>query len=189
MRAFGTIVVGAGPAGTAAALADWLRAAVPGFEHAFLECLASHVGVRETRRVTGRHVLTRAEVAASARFEDGIARSAYFMDIHAPTPSEQDAHVDANGGVKADFKPKTFYEIPLRCLQVPEPGNLLVACRALSTDHYAHAATRVMATMTAVGEAAGRAAALAKRQGIMVGEVHGVEVRAGIGYLNEPLGF
>ncbi|MGQ9663352.1 MAG: FAD-dependent oxidoreductase, partial [Kiritimatiellia bacterium] len=172
-----------------AVLADWLRAGVPGFEKSFLESVASHVGVRETRRVVGKHVLTREEVVGSARFSDGIARSAYFIDIHAPLPTESDAHADRNGGVREDFKPRTFYEIPLRCLQPLRPCNLLVACRAISTDHYAHGATRVMGTMMAVGEAAGRTVALAKKRGIEVGEVDGAEVRAQIGYLDEPLGF
>jgi hypothetical protein len=172
-----------------AVLARWLRAAVPGFEESFLESVACHVGVRETRRIAGRHVLCRDEIIAGARFPDGIARSAYFIDIHAPTTRERDGHVGVNGGLKPGFKPKRYYEIPFRCLQPQGLGNLLVACRAISTDHYAHAATRVMATMTAIGEAAGRAAALAKQRRKEAADVDGAPVRAAIGYLDEPLSF
>ncbi|MHC4916787.1 MAG: FAD-dependent oxidoreductase [Planctomycetota bacterium] len=174
----------------AALLADWLHSEVPCFERSFLESVASHVGVRETRRVRGRCVMTREDVVGGARFGDGVARSAYFIDIHDPAgPGGLHAHEEVGGKIRDGFKPERYYEIPFGSL-VPEGlGNLLVACRAISTDHYAHAATRVMATMTAVGEAAGRAAAIAKRKGLEVGEVDGAEVRGEVGYLDGPLGF
>jgi FAD dependent oxidoreductase len=171
-------------------LADWLRAEVPGFEASFLESVATHVGVRETRRVVGRYVMTREDVVSGARFDDGIARSAYFIDIHDPVgPGGLHADKEVGGTIKSDFKAQKYYEIPYGSLVPEKLSNVLVACRAISTDHYAHAATRVMATLTAVGEAAGRAAAIAKQQQVPVSEVDGADVRAGIAYLNEPLGF
>jgi hypothetical protein len=171
-------------------LADWLRAEVPGFEHSFLESVAAHVGVRETRRVVGRYVMTREDVVSGARFEDGVARSAYFIDIHDPTgPGGVHAAEEIGGALKEGFRPKRYYEIPFGSLMPAGLSNVLVACRAISTDHYAHAATRVMATLTAVGEAAGRAAVIARKKGIEVGAVDGAEVRAGVGYLDDPLGF
>jgi hypothetical protein len=173
-----------------AVLAGWLRAEVPGFEQSFLESVATHVGVRETRRVRGRWVMKRGDIVSGARFADGIARSAYFIDIHDPAGSGGlHTREEVGGAIEKGFKPERYYEIPFRCLVPEKLGNVLVACRAISTDHYAHAATRVMATLTAVGEAAGRAAALAVKRGIQVSEVDGAEVRAGIGYLDEPLGF
>ncbi len=173
-----------------ALLADWLRAEVPGFERSFLESVASQVGVRETRRVRGRYRMTRADVLKGARFGDGIARSAYFIDIHDPAgPGGLHAAPGAEGGLRPDFKPERYYEIPFGCLLPEGLQNLLVACRAISTDHHAHAATRVMATMTAVGEAAGRAAAMAKKKNVQVSEVDGAEVRRALRYLDEPPGF
>ena len=47
-----------------------------------------------------------------------------------------------------------------------EVDNLLVAGRCISTTHEAMAAIRVMATCMAMGEAAGRAAALAVQHDI-----------------------
>src|SRR5262249_25069582 len=38
--------------------ADFLRARVPGFEEAFLSDTAPRLGVRETRRISGRYALT-----------------------------------------------------------------------------------------------------------------------------------
>jgi hypothetical protein len=169
-------------------LVRWLTREVPEFRHAFLESVAAHVGVRETRRVRGRYRMTREDVIEGARFEDGIARSRYFIDIHAPS-GPVDPHAAPEGGARAEFTPKRYYEIPFRCLQPEGVENLLVACRAISTTFEAHAATRVMATMHAVGEAAGRAAGIARERGTELVEVPGAEVRRRVGYLDDPLDF
>lgn len=169
-------------------LADWLRAEVPAFRNAFIEAMGPQIGVRETRRIRGRYTMTGDDIRRGARFDDGIMRSGYFIDIHSPTgagdPHTKDGRL---GAAKADFIPKQYYEVPMRCLQPEGPGNLLVACRAISTTFEAHAAVRVMANMHAVGEAAGVAAGIAKRQSIEPGDVDGRLVRDAIGYLNaEP---
>ena len=59
------------------------------------------------------------------------------------------------------------YDIPLRCLQARDLGNLFVAGRCLSASHEALGSARVIGTCLATGEAAGRAAAreAAGRQG------------------------
>jgi hypothetical protein len=173
-----------------ALLCDWLIAEAPGFEHAFLDAIAPQVGVRETRRVKGLYTLTRQDIVNGSRFADGIARSAYFIDIHNPKGTGG-LHVDANarGALKEDYKPKRYYEIPFRCLQPAGIENLLVACRALSADHEAHAAVRVMGTLTAVGEAAGIAADIARRTGRSPALIQGAAVRAKLAYLDQPLDF
>jgi FAD-dependent oxidoreductase family protein len=169
-------------------LMKWLVAEVPEFKNAFLESLAAQVGVRETRRIHGRYRMTSEDITEGARFDDGIARSAYFMDIHAPTGG-LDAHADGGAVSRASFKPKRYYEIPFRCLQPEGADNLLVACRAISTTFEAHGATRVMATMHAVGEAAGHAAVLAKQEAMVLADVDGARVRQDVAYLDEPPGF
>ena len=58
------------------------------------------------------------------------------------------------------------YDIPYGCLIPKGVGNLLVAGRCSGYTHEAMASTRVMSTCMAVGEAAGRAARLALRQGV-----------------------
>ncbi|MFW6157957.1 MAG: FAD-dependent oxidoreductase, partial [Planctomycetota bacterium] len=118
-------------------LARWLVDEVPEFRGAYVESLAAHVGVRETRRIRGRYRMTRDDVIDGARFDDGIARSGYFIDIHAPSgPTDPHAVPDASGGgasTKEGFRPKRYYEVPFRCLQPATCENLLVACRAIST--------------------------------------------------------
>ncbi|HUV06764.1 MAG TPA: FAD-dependent oxidoreductase, partial [Spirochaetia bacterium] len=58
------------------------------------------------------------------------------------------------------------YDIPYRCLVPKKVGNLIVVGRCISATHEAMAATRVMATCMAEGEAAGAAAALCVRDGM-----------------------
>jgi hypothetical protein len=55
---------------------------VPGCEDGRLRAFATQVGVRETRRVEGDHVLTAGELLAPAQFPDAIAAGAYPIDIH-----------------------------------------------------------------------------------------------------------
>ena len=72
-------------------------------------------------------------------------------------------------------------------LVVPKAiDNLLVPCRAFSATHEGAAAARVMATMTAVGQAAGLAAADAARRHITAAEVPAGEIRMQVGYLDSP---
>jgi hypothetical protein len=132
--------------------AAYLRAAVPGCENGRLQAFATQVGVRETRRVEGDHVLTVDELLQSRPFADAIAAGAYPVDIH-----------PAAGG---DLVYKTFdadhaYQIPYRSLIPADLDNALAVGRGISATHEALAAIRVMTISMAVGQAGGTAAALA----------------------------
>ena len=61
---------------------------------------------------------------------------------------------------------KDNHDIPYRSLVPKGVSNLLVAGRCSGFTHEAMAATRVMSTCMAVGEAAGRAARIALREGV-----------------------
>ncbi len=67
---------------------------------------------------------------------------------------------------------KDNHDIPYRCLVPKGVKNLLVAGRCSGYTHEAMAATRVMSTCMAVGEAAGRAARIALDEGVEVGKVN-----------------
>ena len=132
--------------------ATYLREAVPGCEHGRLQAFATQVGVRETRRVEGLHVLTAEELLQPADFPDAIAAGAYPIDIH-----------PASGGglVYQPLGEDHSYQIPYRSLVPLGLRNALVAGRGISATHDALAAIRVMTISMAVGQAAGTAAALA----------------------------
>lgn len=134
--------------------ARYLRAAVPGCEHGRLVAFATQVGVRETRRIEGDHVLTAGELLAPAQFDDAIAAGAYPIDIHPATGGEL---------VYAALGDDHAYQIPYRSLVPTTLDNALVAGRGVSATHQALAAIRVMTISMAVGQAAGTAAAMAAR--------------------------
>jgi hypothetical protein len=152
-----------------AELFDLFRHRSPRFKDAYLIKTAAQIGVRESRRVMGEYVLTAGEVVEACRFEDGIARSNYPIDIHNPT---------GEGTVIQRLPPGEFYEVPYRCLVPKGVDNLLVGSRCISATHEAHASLRIMPVVAAIGEAAGIAAAWAVQEGILPREIDGARLRA-----------
>lgn len=137
----------------------------PMFKKSFVVKLASQVGVRETRRIQGEYVLTGHDVLAAGKFNDGIAKSCYPIDIHNPLGSG----AILEGGVL----PGDYYEIPYRSLVPVGVKNLVIGSRCVSATHEAHGSLRVMPVVSAIGEAAGLAAAKAAAEKIMISEVDG----------------
>ncbi|HEY8612719.1 MAG TPA: FAD-dependent oxidoreductase [Roseomonas sp.] len=134
----------------ALAAAAFLAERVPGCAGGRLVATAPVIGVRESRRVAGRHLLTEAELHAGTPFPDRIAWGAYPMDIHPPKGAG--LHFEEFGADHA-------YAIPFGSLVPSGFGNVLVAGRGISATHKAHAAIRVMPIVMAIGQAAGLAAA------------------------------
>jgi hypothetical protein len=133
---------------------------LPGFEKAYMSRTAPYLGIRESRRIIGRYVLTREDILGCRLFPDAVAVGSYPVDIHRPT--DEDCTLEWCGDC---------YDIPYGCLLPKEAGNLLVAGRCISTTHEALAAIRVMPTCMAIGEAAGRAAGLAVASGVAPADV------------------
>lgn len=147
--------------------AAWfLTHSVPGCEGGRLRAFATQVGVRETRRVEGDHVLTAEELLQPMQFPDAIAAGAYPIDIH-----------PATGGALhyVPMDADHAYQIPYRSLIPRTLDNALVVGRGISASHEALAAIRVMTISMAVGHAAGIAAAMAARA---TDAGMGVQVRA-----------
>jgi hypothetical protein len=131
-------------------LRRFLRAEVPGFENADVVDTAPKMGLRETRRVMGEHLLNKDEVLAATKFEDGIGACAWAVEI-----------VDPVHGRTFEWLPDgEFYTIPYRILLPQDVENLLMAGRFVSCTHEAQASTRVMGPAVVMGQAAGTAAAL-----------------------------
>jgi hypothetical protein len=139
----------------AMSVVGFVKRRLPGFRDARLDSIAPNIGVRESRRVIGEHVLTREDVVTARRFPDAIARGAYNIDIHNP-------HDDKSTWMDIDEP----YEIPYRCLVPRAVDHLLVAGRCISATHEASATTRITPSVAATGQAAGTAGALAVRAGV-----------------------
>lgn len=149
-------------------LLQFFRTSVPGFEECRIAATGTQIGIRESRRIVGEYTLTREDVLEARAFDDAVARSAYPIDVHNPSGSGTVTHRLPEGA---------SYEIPYRCLVPERVDRLLVAGRCISTTHEALASTRLTPTVMSLGQAAGTAAALAKRNGIAVRDVDGVRLR------------
>ncbi len=135
---------------------EFCRRYLAGFDSAYLAYTAPMVGIRESRRIVGEYTLSADDFRAARKFEDGIAKSCYPIDIHNPS----------GVGVSLERLPDgEYHEIPYRCLVPQKVDNLLVAGRCISTTFEAQAAIRIEATCRAMGEAAGVAAALCVSEG------------------------
>jgi ribulose 1,5-bisphosphate synthetase/thiazole synthase len=126
---------------------------VPGFEKSYIVDLPPQLGIRETRRIVGGHMLSGDDVLGCASFEDSIGVNGWPMESHVA------------GDVIFKFPPipesRGFNELPYRMLTPEGLDNLLVAGRCASMTHDGQSAARVSGACFAMGEAAGTAAALA----------------------------
>ena len=138
------------------------------FADSYLMKVACQIGIRETRRVMASYVINEKDIVEGSKFEDGIARSDYPVDIHNPAGS---------GTVIKCVKAGTCYEVPFRCLIPKGLKNLLVGSRCISSTHAAHSSLRVMPVVSGIGEACGIAAAMAIKENILPCKVDGKKVK------------
>ena len=139
---------------------DFLKRYVKGFENAVFLEVAPKLGVRETRRIKCRYVLTGADVRGRVRFDDAIGLCNSPVDIHEP------------GGVRATMENVgTGYAIPLRCMVPEKIEGLFVAGRCISVDTTAFGSTRNLPACAMTGEAAGVAAAYCAIHGVGTSEI------------------
>ena len=119
-------------------------------------------GKRESRRIIGDHLLTQDDLTGkNSDFADAVAIGGWPMDDHPPSGFDmQDTHPCRQ------IKTAEVYNIPLRALYSKTVGNLMMAGRNISATHVAFTSTRVMATCSVMGQAAGTAAALCARHGL-----------------------
>lgn len=126
---------------------DFYRKNLPGFEECFLIDTASQIGVRETRRIIGEHVLTEEDVKTSKKFEDRV-----FMG-------------------STEVSPRIKYTMPYQCLVPKKVEGILMAGRCISCTHKALDLVRTISPCLAMGQAAGTAAAQSIKQEKMPGMI------------------
>ena len=114
-------------------------------------------GRREARRLIGDYTLRQQDLL-SGDFSDAVAIGGWPMDDHPPGGFDRPDLPPAN-----QVRIPRVYDIPLRCLYSRNVSNLIMAGRNISATHVALSSTRVMATCSVIGQAAGTAAALCAR--------------------------
>ena len=138
----------------------FLKKHVPGFENIRVRGSSSTLGVRESRRITGRHIITAEEMSAGISYPDTVVHSAHFcFDTHNPAGPGQAVHEE-----KCPPSPKP-YDIPFRAMCPLGTDNLITAGRCISGTHKAMSSYRVMKICMAMGQAAGAAAYIISEQG------------------------
>lgn len=146
-------------------LAEFLRRTRPAFRASRIQALPARIGIRETRRVTGRAAPTRADVIEGRRPPDQVALSTWPIELWSDHR-------------RAVFEyPRAACGIPLGALISRSHPGLGMAGRCLSASREALGALRVIGTALATGEAAGVAAALAADRGRGLDSVAAQEVR------------
>ena len=140
---------------------------VPGCERAFRIDASSVIGVRETRRIRGEHLLTEEDILAGRAYDDTVVKAwrhhGEGRNWHSPDGAE---------GASSDPTYRTMttglqsFEIPYGCLVPLEVEGLVAAGRIISQTHEADMWTRGMYCCVMTGQCAGVAAALAVRDGV-----------------------
>lgn len=143
-------------------LVDFLKRFVPGFENSRLLESGNTLGIREARRLVGKYVLRGTDAIYCVRFDDDVACGSYMIDIHDPFGKRKAIGGDLQG---------SCYGIPYRSLVPKTIKNLLVCGRCISSDHVAHASTRIQGTCCMTGQAAGTAATISVSSGKAVGDI------------------
>lgn len=139
----------------------FLKKNLPGWVNARVADTAPQLGVRESRRIRGGHVLSEKDMLASRRFPDAVCTSGAHMV-----------------GYETYGTRGLEYDLPYRCLVPEEIEGLLCAGRCISTTHGALNTMRLIAQCMATGQAAGAAAALAVKHRVLPRRVPTPELQA-----------
>ena len=131
-----------------------------------LDFLGFLPGKRESRRMCGEYMITQQDISGSKVFDDEVAYGGWPLDDHFP------------GGFYHKGTPNTYYttpapySLPYRALYSKNVENLFFAGRNISMTHTAMSSIRVMATCALLGEAVGKAASIAVKNGFTPHDVY-----------------
>ncbi len=118
------------------------------------------IAVRETRRVKGGYVLTEEDAAVGRKFDDTIGWRSGYLDLM---------------GYK--FTSMKVHDVPYRAILPEKVDGLLTGGRSISATHVAMAAGKSMGNCVATGHAAGLAAAMSAKKGIVPRELKVAELQ------------
>ena len=132
----------------------------PGFEDAYLSREASALGVRESYRIEGKYTLNENDYIKRARFEDGVVKGDWYLDVHSVNERSLEEDKPLERG--------EYYEIPYRSLITKNISNLIVVGRCISTTFLMQSSIRIQPTLRDMGEVAGDACVYSVKNNILV---------------------
>ena len=126
------------------------------YDFEYVSCIP---GKREWRRLTGDVIITEKDVTEQTQWEDAVGWGGWSIDLHSLegiySDDIQNRHYILRG----------IFRIPYRALYSKNIKNLMMASRCLSASHVAHGATRLIATLSMLGQAVGTAASVCVDEG------------------------
>ena len=153
-------------------IVEFLKNNIPGFENITIKGSASTLGVRESRRIMGKYILTVQDLLAGREFPDSVVHRANFpLDIHNPAGPGQSVDEE-----KCPPAPKP-YDIPFSAMCPQGCLNLITAGRCISGTHVAHSSYRVMRICMAMGQAAGAAACIMSSENLTTETIDPIRIR------------
>ncbi|MBE6871656.1 MAG: FAD-dependent oxidoreductase [Ruminococcaceae bacterium] len=158
----------------------YYREYLKGYEKLELIMTAPHIGIRETRRVTGGYELKLEDFLRRAVFDDEIGRFAYPVDIHAGQNTDEGYAKFKQEFETLRYKKGESYGIPYGALVVKGFDNLLVAGKCISTDRYMQSSVRVMPGCYITGQACGTAAAICSKENVKTTQVDVKKVQSAL---------
>ncbi len=136
-----------------------------------LDFLGFLPGKRESRRMCGEYTITQRDISDGVVFEDEVAYGGWPLDDHFPGGFYH------RGVPNTNFSTPAPYSLPYRALYSKNVENLFFAGRNISMTHMAMSSIRVMATCLLLGDAVGRAAAIAAEKGLTPHGVYKNEIK------------
>jgi len=156
---------------------DYRKKNTPGFEHSFIVLTAPQLGTRGSRRVLGDYQLTAKDMACNDPFPDTVA---VFPNVDT---SDTFPIVIANDS----SKDHPLFYVPYRSLIPAGVDNMLIACRAFSSDQTVQEYFNLIPHCLAFGQAAGTAAALSIKSGVNLRKVNMEALQASLDQQGVPL--
>ena len=124
-----------------------------GLENLTVDAVAHETGVRETKRIVGKHIITAEEYINGYVYPDSVCYAFYPIDLHVERGIEQRFHEE-----------NVVSKIPYRALIPKNSRRILCSGRCVSSDTYANSALRVEAVCMAMGQVAGSAASVMRKE-------------------------
>lgn len=134
----------------------------PGFQNARIRRMFDYLGVRETRRIKGRHTVTVHDALNGARYDDTVAATTYNFDLPDPLRPSYDPMM-GDGKKPNAVRKHIVIRIPYRSMLPESISNLIVAGRCISSEREVLGPIRIMGPCMMMGQAAGTAAAMAMK--------------------------
>ncbi|MBS1661277.1 MAG: FAD-dependent oxidoreductase [Bacteroidetes bacterium] len=145
--------------------ARFLKEQVKAFCYSYMVETGTQIGIRQTRSIRGKGLLTNDAVINAKKDKNAVAHSAWPIELH----QSEKVHIH--------YLENDFYDIPFETLIPKDAVNLLVAGRCMSAEHEALASARVTAQCFGMGYGAGAASGLSLLENIPAHAISGRQLR------------